>query len=831
MSTPTAISNHSPRWAQRSFGAYAIKILAFAIPVVASILWTIVLGRILPEPSGFVGHFIWWTIIAGGAIVVAMLVERAARRMLPMAMLLRLALVFPEAAPSRFSMALRANSTRQLKRRISEGIVDETATPQEAATALLELSAALSVHDRMTRGHAERVRAYAVMIGEQLDLRDDELNKLQWAALLHDVGKLDVDATILNKPGAPNDEELKSLRQHPERGREYMGALGPWLGEWALAAWEHHERFDGTGYPAQLDGDEISLAARIVSVADSYDVMTSTRSYKTAMDPQTARAELLACSGTQFDPEIVRAFLSVPISELRRPFQAALGAGALASLAQVAEIRTIATSAAAVGAAIVATTVSGAEPPPAIAFADETPVAVEIIEDSPLEIPLRTTIAADTYTLDSVDGPATATIVEDTLLIEPAPEESGTVTVVLTACSGDTCDTTAIVAEVVAVNDAPFASADSATTDALQDSISIPVLANDTDVDSGELSIESSQVTIGDGAVEVSADRQELLFTPEQGSIGPWTIEYVVTDGGNGFDRGTVTILDGDLAPEANDDVATVVVGESINIDARANDRDDGGVDRLVIIDTRVLGAASSQAQVSVDPTTGTLLFVPGPNPGVVTVEYTIQDRMLRESTAQILVEVTPVVPVAEDDSATIEQDTSATVDVLANDGPASLDLATATVRIVSNSEGTVQVASGEISYTPPPNAVGEAAVVYEVCSGPETCDTATLRITVTEVQSSQAFRADGRLDVPADGGPQLIPWAVVSAGRDAIAPGTTFSIRTDSPGLFITPPAISSTGSVTFEPRPTASGVARTTVTVTDGAGTREYRLSLSIS
>lgn len=831
MSTPTDTSNQTSGWRQRSFGAHAIKALAFAIPVAASILWTIVVGQILPDASGFVGHLIWWTIIAGGAIVVAMLVERAARRMLPMAMLLRLALVFPEAAPSRFSMALRANSTRQLKRRIEEGIIDETSTPQEAATALLELSAALSVHDRMTRGHAERVRAYAVMIGEQLELQADELNKLQWAALLHDVGKLDVDSAILNKPGKPNEEELKSLRQHPDRGREYMGALGPWLGEWALAAWEHHERFDGTGYPAQLDGDEISLAARIVSVADSYDVMTSTRSYKSAMDPQSARAELLACSGTQFDPEVVRAFLSVPVSELRRPFQAALGAGALASLAQLAEIRTIATSAAAFGTAVVATTFAGAaELPRAIAFADETPLAVEIIEDSPLEIPLRTTIAADSYTLDSVDGPATATIIEDTLLIEPEAEQSGTVTVVLTACSGDTCDTTAIVAEVVAVNDAPFASADSATIDALQDSISIPVLANDTDVDSGELSIESSQVTIGDGSVEVSGDRQELLFTPTQGSIGPWTIEYVVTDGGNGFDRGTVTILDGDLAPEAIDDVATVVVGESVNIDARANDRDDGGVDRLVIIDIRVIGAASSQAEVSIDAATGTLLFSPGPTPGVVTVEYTIQDRMLRESTAQILVEVTPIVPVAADDSALIEQDTSATVNVLANDGPSSLDLATADLRIVSNSEGTVEVANGEITYTPPPNAVGEASVVYEVCSGPQTCDTATLKITVTEVQT-QTFRAEGQLAVPAAGGPQLIPWAVVSAGRDAIAPGTTFSIRTDSPGLFITPPAISSTGSVTFEPRPTASGIARTTVTVTDSAGTREYRLRLSIS
>ena len=140
------------------------------------------------------------------------------------------------------------------------------------------------------------------------------------------------------------------------------------------------------------------------------------------------------------------------------------------------------------------------------------------------------------------------------------PEESGTVTVVITACRQNECDSAAIVAEVLSVNDPPTAGADEATVGPSQDSISIPVLANDTDVDDGELTIQRAELTTGAGDVVIVGDGQELLFTPERGSFGPWTIEYVVADDGDGFDSGTVTILDGDLAPEARDDTALSLI-------------------------------------------------------------------------------------------------------------------------------------------------------------------------------------------------------------------------------------------------------------------------------
>ena len=182
---------------------------------------------------------------------------------------------------------------------------------------MLDLVAALSIHDRTTRGHSERVRAYSRMIGEEMGLSDIELDRLQWAGLLHDVGKLLIPAAILNKPGTLTAEEYEEVCLHPEYGRGMVTPLIPWLGDSARAVWEHHERWDGHGYPAGLAGHDIALAARIVAVADVFDVMTSARSYKTPVSAADARTELARCAGGQFDETIVRAFLNISIGRLR----------------------------------------------------------------------------------------------------------------------------------------------------------------------------------------------------------------------------------------------------------------------------------------------------------------------------------------------------------------------------------------------------------------------------------------------------------------------------------------------------------------------------------
>lgn len=196
-------------------------------------------------------------------------------------------------------------------------LVPDEETPQQAAERLLELVGLLSHHDHLTRGHSERVRAYTQLIGEEMGITGSQLDRLRWAGLLHDIGKTAISTDILNKPGRLTDDEFEAIKTHPEEGRALVGGLADWLGESIRAAWEHHERFDGTGYPRRLSGVDISIAARVVSVADAYDVMTSARSYKKAMKAGAARAELADCAGSQFDPAVVRAFLNVSLGRLR----------------------------------------------------------------------------------------------------------------------------------------------------------------------------------------------------------------------------------------------------------------------------------------------------------------------------------------------------------------------------------------------------------------------------------------------------------------------------------------------------------------------------------
>ena len=238
--------------------------------------------------------------------------------------------MFPDEAPSRFKVALRSGSTTEIERTLAEYRQIGADEPARAAERLLELVAALSRHDRLTRGHSERVRAYSQMIGEELRLPPSEIDKLRWAALIHDVGKLEVPYEILNKPGALTPEEYEIVKRHAAIGAELAAPLANWLGEPVRAVGEHHERWDGRGYPNGLRGEEISLAGRIVSVADAFDVMTSVRSYKKARTPVAARAELADCAGTQFDPTVVRAFLCISLGRLR------LAMGPLSWLAQLA---------------------------------------------------------------------------------------------------------------------------------------------------------------------------------------------------------------------------------------------------------------------------------------------------------------------------------------------------------------------------------------------------------------------------------------------------------------------------------------------------------------
>ncbi|MER6994122.1 HD-GYP domain-containing protein [Streptomyces sp. NPDC000410] len=167
---------------------------------------------------------------------------------------------------------------------------------------------AVDIKDRYTRGHSERVGQASVLIARELGMDEERLEVLRFAGILHDVGKLGVPTRVLRKDGPLTADERRVIELHPEYGHEMVRGIG-FLGEARAAILHHHERLDGTGYPYGLAGRQIPEFARVVAVADAFDAMTSTRSYSRARPVATAVEELKRCSGTQFDPCMVRALV------------------------------------------------------------------------------------------------------------------------------------------------------------------------------------------------------------------------------------------------------------------------------------------------------------------------------------------------------------------------------------------------------------------------------------------------------------------------------------------------------------------------------------------
>jgi HD-GYP domain-containing protein (c-di-GMP phosphodiesterase class II) len=289
------------------------------VPAVAGIAAGAMLSRILPRPDGFGAAALSFAAVSLVMLVTIIALERAGRRLLPLAALLNLSLLFPDRAPKRFAVARRVGKPRDLQRQLQEAR-DRGVTGGDVAhmQMVLELVAALSVHDRQTRGHSERVRVFSDLIADEMKLAPADRARLRWASLLHDIGKLVVPSEILSKPAKLTDAEMDNVRRHPDEGARLIGPLAAWLGEWAGAVPHHHERFDGRGYPRGLAGEQISLAGRIVAVADSYEVMTAVRPYRKPIGVSAARQELVKCSGSQFDPIVVRAFLNISVGRLWR---------------------------------------------------------------------------------------------------------------------------------------------------------------------------------------------------------------------------------------------------------------------------------------------------------------------------------------------------------------------------------------------------------------------------------------------------------------------------------------------------------------------------------
>lgn len=198
---------------------------------------------------------------------------------------------------------------------------DNGADNRLASAVVDVLSTALDIRDRMTHRHARRVARMAAQVARYLHLPEEEVSQIEYAAALHDIGKIGVADSILRKPAPLDDEEWRDMRRHSELGYEILKGIG-FLQKAAEIVYAHHERWDGTGYPKGLIGEEIPLGARVFAVVDAYDAMTSRRPYRKAVSRDVACLEIARNAGKQFDPQVVDVFLTV----IRRSPEEELGA-------------------------------------------------------------------------------------------------------------------------------------------------------------------------------------------------------------------------------------------------------------------------------------------------------------------------------------------------------------------------------------------------------------------------------------------------------------------------------------------------------------------------
>jgi HD-GYP domain-containing protein (c-di-GMP phosphodiesterase class II) len=415
-------------WKARPVLAWLIRATLVVVPLAMSWIAVRFAIRFVPAPANLARTIVW----VAGALALSTLVHQLIRRMLrrfsSLGVLYTLSLSFPDTPPSRLRSGLRSRRVEELERDLGAEATG-TLEPRMKAKRMAELVTMVSRREFVNRGHSDRVRSYAEGIGKELGLDEAELHRLRWATLLHDVGMLDVPTRVLDRRGPLDEYDRAAIEQHPVHAIGYLAPFADWLGPWGTAATEHHERWDGGGYPAGLASEEISLAGRIVAVADAYDAMTASRSYRKPITPAAARQELVDNAGTQFDPAIVRAFLDVGIRRSR----AALGPlGALVQLpANLASVTSGVVGGASVAAFSAATVVASAVALPAISSdVVLSPAAVERVVDNTTTTtappttttePTTTTTTRPLRRTTTTTTPLTTTTTTTTTTAAPAP--------------------------------------------------------------------------------------------------------------------------------------------------------------------------------------------------------------------------------------------------------------------------------------------------------------------------------------------------------------------------------------------------------------------------
>ena len=703
-------TDHEHRWQPRRYTAGSLRALIFAVPIVAGFLVGRMVATALPEPGTAYEIAFWWVAIVSVATVTATAVDRVARQLLPLTVLLRMTMLFPDAAPSRMRMARRAGNVAELRRRIREAEADpHSARLGELAELVLSLSTALSHHDRRTRGHSERTRVYTDLIAEEMGLPAADRDRLRWAALLHDVGKLEVPSEILNKDSSLDAEEWDLVKEHPIHGMRIVAPLIPWLGPWAETIEHHHERFDGTGYPHGLAGESIALGARIVSVADAFDVMTSGRSYQTAMSPAQARTEIIRMAGVQFDPVVARALMNVSLGKLRWT------AGPLAAIGQIPFIRGVPQLGR--DLAVVLTTSAIVT----TGFASGVIPTPEGSQTTPTEI-IEVVIAGDHIHSDESSG-----------------RDSG----IPIAAGGPASTAVPLSASAPA---APDTVADLAITD--EDTpVTIDVLGNDGDVD-GDLDPSSLTIVRAPSHGRAGVVGDAVRYTPEPDFHGDDGFTYRVCDTGNrcAVASVTVTVLPHNDPPDASDVFVSAPSGETtvIRLDYSDPDADEltcrlasppAAGSALVTPDcVLVLSAPDAPGSVIIlgvrvsDGTTALTSHV-----SVSVIESSPTPDASEESVSEGTQDPTPAGELRlEDDRESIRPGGTINFTPLANDsGP----IDAATLSVSQPAEGSVSVlgSSGRLRFTAPAGFAGTLSFSYTVCSTAGACTTAVVTVDVAQ--------------------------------------------------------------------------------------------------
>ncbi len=638
-------------WQSRPVWSSLIRLLAFTVPLVASVIVGSVVGRLLPTPDTALELVGWWAAVLAASTVAVIGTDRWARKLLPLATLMRLSMIFPDRAPSRLKVARRFAGSRAIKAELERahrsGVVGDR---QAAAETILSLVGALGEYDSRTRGHSERTQLFVTMLAQELKLRDEDRGRLMWAALVHDIGKLKVPHEVLNKPSAPTEEEWEILHSHPVQGAMICEPLREWLGDWWLAIEQHHEKYDGTGYPRGLAGNDISYGARIVAVADSYEVMTAARPYKVPMSAAAARAELTRCAGKQFDPDIVRAFLNISIGRTRKL------AGPLAWVAQIALVRPgpvlgnvlgTASGAAAAAAGVLALSLVPNVSDPAAAttlhrkdgpgFHAPGPAGSTSGLGNETPLPNKTTSkptgsgaptsqdstrdGRDSTRTTNTKGPGSTNRPGRTTGSTSSPPAGRPTTP--TGPGGSTGPGTppqTTTSAPPSSNPVPVDALSDVFTVAEDVAETLDVTANDVIGDHGPLRLTS--VSNGSrGTASVTSDGK-VRYVPSSNAFGSDTITYTVRDQGRGSDTATVSITISPVndPPVPQPDAYTGKVGSLMTIGAGsgvlANDTDVDGDALTVTGDNSVLVDISSDGAVRFLPVLA----------GTTTVRYTVSD-------------------------------------------------------------------------------------------------------------------------------------------------------------------------------------------------------------